>query len=224
MTHPPCTYLFVATLALTACATDDEPVECPTEGRYMQLATGASWSYDVSGGKQKTQTVGALEDVGGQKAGTMAFKLTTTKSTGMTISWQQDTGTSIVRHREQDLSGTNHTDEFYSPLQTRIDENPAHVAVDASWMETYDELVWSLTTPTDPMTTAHKIDTWLVVSDTAQVEVPAGRFCALQLKRTTQLGSNPLKTKYYWFARGVGKIKEKDDEGDVEALTSFTLP
>ncbi|MBA3503278.1 MAG: hypothetical protein M4D80_33515 [Myxococcota bacterium] len=217
----------VTLLVFAACAAEDpgEPSECGESGRYMRLATGASWTYAVSGGKTKTQTVGAIEDVGGAKAGTMAHRMTTTKSGGgMTISWQQDTGASVVRHREQDLSGTNHTDEIYSPGQTRIDETAAHIVVGATWTESYDEIVSSLTRANEPTTMARKVDTWAVIAIDEQVDVPAGRFCSLHVQRRTQVGSNPPKTKHFWFARGVGKVKEKDDKGDVEELSTFSQP
>jgi hypothetical protein len=218
----------LAGLLLTACA--DDPVECLDEsaGRYMPIETGASWTYEVASPdgsvKTKTQSVGALEDVGGMKAGTMAYKLTTTKGTGMTVSWQQDTGTAIIRHREQDRSGTKHFDEYYVPAHTRIDETEAHLVAGATWTESYDELAYPINDPSAVMTTAHKVDTWLVMKEDAQVEVPAGKYCALQLQRKSKVGSVAGSTKYYWFVRGVGKIKEKTDGGDVESLTSVTLP
>src|SRR5688500_4217167 len=71
-------------LGLLACGSggdagpDAVQLECPTTGRYMALGTGASWTYEVDDGggiETKTQSVGALEDVGGSKAGTMAFRL-----------------------------------------------------------------------------------------------------------------------------------------------------
>lgn len=198
-----------------------EPMECTGSGRYLPLAPGASWSYAVTGGKRKTQAVGELEDVGGAKAGTLAFRITTTKTNGETISWQEDTGTSVVRHREQDRSGMTHTDEVYTPRQTRIDEADAHLVVGVTWTETYDELV---SKPDQPMIRVPKTDTWLVVSDGEAVDVPAGSFCTLHLQRTTKVGSNPPKTKHFWFARGVGKVREKDDQGDVEELSGFTTP
>jgi hypothetical protein len=224
------TRLVKLTLVVAFGACTDEPVVCPSaeDGRYFPLATGATWSFEVASPdgdvETKTQTIGAIEDVGGMKAGTMAHKVTTMKKNGMTVSWQQDTGTAIVRHREQDLSGTKHFDEYYLPGHTRIDEDAAHLVADATWTESYDEIAFPLNAPTEPMTTAHKVDTWLVMNEEAQVEVPAGRFCALQLQRKSTVGSVAGSTKYYWFVRGIGKIKEKTDGGDVEALTSYDLP
>jgi hypothetical protein len=211
----------------SACSSDpnDPPIEadCTVTGRYLPLRTGASWTYRVTGTagtRNKTQEVGALEDVGGLKAGVMAFRVTTTKTTGQVISWQQDTGEAIVRHREQDLAGASQTDEYYVPFHTRIDEAPAHLAVGATWTETYDENVTDMVTGL--MTTANKVDRWTVEADAEAVRVPAGDFCTLRVKRTTTVGGVAGSTKTYWYARGVGKIKELATGGDTEELASFT--
>ena len=208
-------------LALAACANDPaEPqVDCPTSGRYMPLDTGRSWTYRVTtsnGSQTKTQAVGPLEDVGGAKAGTLAYRVTTTKASGMVVSWQEDTGTAIVRHREQDLAGGGQTDELYWPHHTRLDEDPLHLAPRATWPETFDEVAVDLATMQS--TTVTKTETWTVEADAEGVAVPAGDFCALRVRRTSTLGSS----KTYWFARGVGKIKEQTSAGDSEELASFT--
>src|SRR5687768_7874272 len=110
---------------VAACGADDAPpVECLDSGGYLPLVTGRSWSYrvtDTSGVvEDKTQAVGALEDVGGTKAGTMAYRLTTTKPGGMVVSWQEDTGTGIRRHKELDQAGSSQTTELYNPYRTRV--------------------------------------------------------------------------------------------------------
>jgi hypothetical protein len=110
------------------------------------------------------------------------------------------------------------------PGHTRVDESAVHLVEGATWTETYDELAYPINNASEPMTTAHKVDTWRVMKTDANVEVPAGRYCALQLERTSKVGSVAGSTKYYWFVRGIGKIKEKTDGGDIESLTSFTTP
>lgn len=200
-----------------------EPVECPTDGRYLPVRSGTSWMYEVTTSKgthSKSQVVGPLEDVGGEKAGTVAFRFTTTKPGGSVVSWQQDTGTAIVRHREQDSAGTTHTDEYYSPFRTRLDEAPEHLVPGATWTESYDEIVTDVTTGQE--TTASKSETWTVESADAQVVVPAGQFCTLRLRRTSRVNGAASSTKLFWFARGVGKVKEQTDANDTEELTAYT--
>jgi hypothetical protein len=206
---------------------DDTPppptdLECPTEGRYMALTEGATWTYRVDDGEavtEKTQTVGALEDVGGTKAGTMAFRLTTNKpGGGQTISWQEDTGTAIRRHRELDQSGGTQTDEIYEPYKLRVDESAAHLTEGAAWTETYQEIV----TDTENVTTmADKSEDWEVVAVDEMLAVAAGEFCTLHVQRMSSTGGTGGSLKHYWFARGVGKVKESGDN-QTEELVSYS--
>jgi len=189
----------------------------------MRLVEGASWTYTVDDGTEvtdKTQSVGPLEDIGGEKAGTLAYRLTTTKPGGQTISWQEDTGDAVRRHRELDMSGDSFTDEIYQPYRTRIDETAAHTAEGATWSESYTELV---TDADDVTTTADKVETWTVVAVDEAITVPAGDFCTIHLDRSSTVGGVPGSMKSYWFARGVGKVKEAG-ENQTEELVSFTTP
>ncbi|MFN0246288.1 MAG: hypothetical protein ACKV2T_05240 [Kofleriaceae bacterium] len=199
-------------------------VACAPTGRYLPLRPGATWSYRVTSAgnpeRTKTQTIGEIEDVGGSKSGVFAFRVTTTKATGMVVSWQQDTGSAIVRHRERDLAGGTQTDEIYVPHHTRIDEDPAQLVVGAMWTESFEELVTDLGT-TQTITTP-KVDTWRVLGVEDRVVVPAGDFCTLRVERSTMTSGAPGSMKTYWFARGIGKIKEQTLTGDTEALVSYT--
>ncbi len=207
--------LLVSIVTLGACGTEEATApdaavidDCPTTGRYMELSTGASWTYQVDDGAElttKTQAVGPEEDVGGDKAGVTAFRLTTTKVGGMVVSWQEDTGTAIVRHREQDMAGSAQTDEIYEPHRTRLDESADHTVDGATWMETYTESVTDL----DGITTmVEKVETWTVEAVDEPVVVPAGAFCGLRVRRTSTAGGIDGSDKTFWYARGVGKVKE----------------
>lgn len=216
---------------LAAChgdrAAPDAPsdVQCPTTGRYLPLQTGNSWTYavkDVGTGanEDKTQTVGPLEDVGGAKAGTMAYRLTTTKVGGMVTSWQQDTGDMVVRHREIDAAGAQMTDEVYSPNKLRIDETAEHTAMGAIWDISYQEAVTD--SKTKITVTVSKSERWNVVSANDVISVGAGSFCALKLRRTSMSGGGSKSDKTFWFVRGVGKIKEEGTD-QVEVLTTYSV-
>jgi hypothetical protein len=204
---------------------DDAPM-CEDTGRYLQLSTGASWTYRVTdtgggGATTKTQTVGPMEDVGGDLAGTMAFRLTTVKGTtgqGMVISWQQDTGEGVIRLREQDMAGAVTTDEYYSPMRRRIDEAPPHLVPGAAWDESYVETV---STDGAPPVMTNKTEHWSVIADDEIVTVPAGEFCTIHIHRTSEVGGIDGSIKDYWFARGVGKVKEVA-AGQVEELAAYT--
>lgn len=202
---------------------DATPAECPTDGRYMGLTTGKSWTYrvtDVVDGTvaEKTQTVGALEDVGGAKAGTMAYKMTTVKLGGTVESWQEDTGEAIRRHREIDLAGGTQGEEIYEPHKLRVDESAARIVANAMYTEMYTEHFTDAATMA--MTMTMKTEDWTVEELEDQVTVPAGTFCAMRLRRIsmTAVGGSD---KTYWFARGVGKVKEVG-VNRIEELMSFT--
>lgn len=194
--------------------------------RYFPMDVGAEWTYRVVDGDSgavtsKTQSVEAYEDVGGRMSGVMAFRLVTTKPNGQTMSWQEDTGDSIVRHREQgiDSVGTVYTDEWYMPGKLRIDES--HLEVGAVYEQTYTQETIDMETA---MTMEiSKTETWTVEAIDEVIEVPAGTFTALRLYRTGETTNGVGAEKRYWFARGVGKIKE-EGEGQTEELHSFTLP
>jgi hypothetical protein len=214
--------LFILVTA-AACAAETEPpppeLDCPTEGRYMALRAGASWTYEVDGEDEKTQSVGAAEDIGGDKAGVTAFRLETEKAGGSVVSWQEDVGDAIVRHRETDMAGSTATDEVYEPYRTRISEAAAHTQEGATWTEEYTEIITDLDTGESSM--VDKVEQWEVVAVDEVVQVPAGDFCAMRVRRTSTVGGSDGSDKTYWFARGVGKVKE-ESEGRTEELVDFT--
>lgn len=222
---------FLALTSAAACGDDGgagpdaSPLVCPTEGGYFPLAEGTSWTFRITDKSDgtiavKTQTVGALEDVGGGKAGTQAHRLTTTKTGGMVVSWQAETGDAIVRHREQDMAGGTMTDETYDPYKLRVDESAAHTALDATWDEVYDEISTPLGGGT-PVTTP-KTETWTVEGVDEEVTVPAGTFCALRVRKVS-MADVAGSDKTYWFVRGIGKVKEEGADR-LEQLTEYTLP
>jgi hypothetical protein len=201
-------------------------VECATalSERYLPLTVGASWTYDVTDLSvpgslpvAKATTVEGFESVGDRKDGTMAFRIRTEKASGSTTSWQEDRCTSIVRHREQSYSASNlmESDQFYMPSKLRIDETAEHLAVGARWTVSYDEV------EVDPVageTTVSKDETWSVEAVGESITVPAGTFSTVQLRKVTSGEAD----KRFWFAAGVGKIKEEGEQR--EELRAFNLP
>lgn len=221
----------VAIALIPACGDDaatpdggtDAPTVCttPRSERLLPLAVGASWTFRVTPAVgtpvDKSSTVEALEDVGGSKAGTTAFRVRTAKTDGFTVSWQEDRCTSITRHREQtfDLNNVRNVDTFYQPDKLRVDESPAHTAMGATWQITFTEVT---TDAANQTTTISKTENWSVEGVAESVTVPAGTFTALRLRKTTSGAAD----KMYWFVPGVGKVKETGDQ--TEELVSYTLP
>jgi hypothetical protein len=193
---------------------------------FFPIAMGGSWTYRVTDTAtgvtaNKTQTVDAFEDVGGAKAGTMAYRLTTSKPSGKeTVSWQGIEGDRLVRYREQtfDNQGAMATDETYEPSKLRMDGAADHITVGASYHDVYVESLHTVATNLD--TTVNKDDLWVVEQVDASVTVPAGTFNAIVVHKTNAVTGSD---KRYWFVSGVGKVRE-EGAGQIEQLADFTMP
>jgi hypothetical protein len=215
--------IILAVALAAGCGGEDQPSNDggnPNTGRYLPMKTGATWTYritdpDTGATGDKISTVGDLEDVGGLKAGQMAFRVTTEKLDGTTVSWQEDTGTSVVRHKEQsfDTAQVMTSEEHYDPSKLRLDESPAHLEDGATWVDSYMELITGAPAP------VQKNETWIVEAVGEEVTVPAGTFTTLRVRRTGAVGA---ADKTYWFARGVGKVREAG--GQTEELVSYDIP
>lgn len=206
-------------LALVLCACG--PGAMPGTGRYLPMKVGNSWTYKITDSKgvfaNKKSTVEALEDVGGPKSGTTAFRVRTEDTQGATVGWQQDVGNTVVRHREQSFDTANKQldDTIYTASKLRLDETDAHVALMASFTTMHSEKTTDLQTMLT--TTVDKTETWVVEAVDESVTVPAGTFKAMRVHRTG------TSDKLFWFSRGVGKIKETGG-GRTEELQSYTIP
>jgi hypothetical protein len=127
-------------------------------------------------------------------------------------------GGSLHQHHRREQTFRPHVknvDTIYTPDKIRIDETPAHVAMGATWQISYTEVT---TDSANVMTTIAKDETWTVEATAESVTVPAGTFTAMRLHKVTSGAAD----KMFWFAAGVGKIKETGDQ--TEELVSYTLP
>lgn len=197
----------------------------PRGESLLPLVQGATWTYQVTptGGaaETKTSTVEMLEDVGGSKAGVMAWRVRTEKLDGATVSWQEDTGSAIVRHREKsyDTAMNLVSDQFYHPHKLRIDMSGDHTVMGVMWQETYQETEVDPTT--GQQTTVSKTESWTVEAVDEQITVPAGTFTTIKVRRVGAVVGQA--DKRYWFAPGVGKVREEGGN-QVEELASYDVP
>jgi hypothetical protein len=197
-------------------------------GRYLPMKVNTTWTYKITDTATQTVTsrvhnVEAFELVGGMKPTTMAFRIKEiTAGGGSQVSWQEDTTTSIIRHREEtfDPTGLMKQDEWYAPSRLRVDESPAHLVKAAQWTDNYSQT----TTPTGmPAVVSARIDNWVVEAVDEVVTVPAGSFSCLRVHRVGQMTTTGIVDKTYWFSRGVGKIKEFSGAG-TEELSAYSIP
>jgi hypothetical protein len=224
----------IVAVALAACGGEDGGASLDggsdggavamTSGSYLPLKIGAKWTYLVDdNGKltTKSQAVEAREPVP-MRQGLMAYRVVTRKGsdlTDQTVSWQEDTGSMIVRHAEDSYRpGAQEPNlrESWTPHKIRLDYRPEKLKVGAEWTVEYTETYLPLP---GSATTQVRIEKWTV--DSLNETVMAGgkvyRNC-LRIRRIgTDAGARSDKT--YWYARGIGKVKETG--GQAEELMAY---
>ena len=199
-------------------------------GDLLPWKEGNSWTYRVTddGGVStvKRTTVGPLELVGGTgpNKDLMAHKVTTHKDdTGdgaeldETVSWQGIEGEKVVRYREQAfgrITKALELEEHWSPSKLHVDSSAEHTTVGATWLESYAET--KLPAGATPDYDRPAMDRWFA-DRREMVTVPAGTFDALVLRKVSVAASQ----KTYWYAPGVGKVKETG--GQTEELLEYEL-
>lgn len=211
--------------SVDASPTSDAPAcTLPATQRYLPLATGNQWTYNITpagGGTtvMKKNSVEAFEDVGAAKAGIMAYRVRAERSDGVTVDWQRETCEGVIREREQTftLAGVKATEQYYTPNKLRLDESVAHLTMGATWISTYQEHQIDLVTNVE--TVVAKSDRWTVVATNVPVTVPAGTFNCLQITKAGVATGTVDKT--FYFALGVGKVKEVGKQ--IEELAAYTV-
>ena len=191
----------------------------PLPGRYMPLSVGNSWTYRVVDAKtlrrktDKKITLDQVGLVGPLKPGVTGLRLYRTDDTGWGYRWWTRTGDKVVWQHDQWFNGdTMVSDRYYVPWRVRVDEACAHRTLGARWTEDYAKVDLSLTDPGDKKVVPVR-EEWTVEAVDDEVTVPAGTFRAIKLRSRRMDGDAdaPL-VSIYWFAPGVGKVKEDSDE------------
>jgi len=204
----------------------DGAVPTMTVGRYQPLVVGAQWVYQVTDTNNvaytKNSSVVSYEDVGGAFAGTMTYKLSESVKSSTQYTWYQMTDTDVRRLHDESLdsSGALSDDDWYTPYNLRIDEAPEHLTAGAAWQLSYDDAKTSAKKGTSKTTTT--TENWSCDAVGETVTVPAGTFTAVRITRADTASGGSVKTQ--WFVPGVGKVREENNSGHLEVLTSYTIP
>lgn len=193
---------------------------------FLPLKTGLKWTYqvtDLTGGgtEMKETTVGNLETVS-NVPGQMAYRIVTRKGGTLadeTVSWQQRTGKQIARYQEQSYSpgqgGAAPTPtllEWWTPYKLRVDESKLKQG--EQWTVTYKE--FSRSNGVDAMP-RDRNEQWRVIGVNVMLTTAAGTYKTLHVGRVGT-DQNATSDKQYWFACGVGKVKESGAGGRLEEL------
>jgi hypothetical protein len=205
-------------------AAPDPNVDAPSNPamRYLPWKVGSVWSYKLTDPKgqipdalNRLTTIMAEQDVGGVHAGSMAFRVHVEQLTGSKDVFETIAGDQDVRYKTihyADLAGTQMVStDVDTPYRLKLDESMAHVVTGATFTQSFTE-----TTTGQGAGSGTKTENWQVISDNEQVTVIAGTYTCLHVRRT---GSSPQD---YWYARGVGKVKETGSGAQNEELMSYT--
>jgi hypothetical protein len=201
----------------------DGAVPMVTSGPYQPMVVGATWTYNVTDtgvSYVKKSTVMSYEDVGGQYAGTMGYKVSETIKTDTQYTWYVVAPSDVHRLHDQeaDANGNLKTEDWYTPYDLRVDEAAAHLMAGAAWTLSYQD---AKTSATKPMSDKTITENWTTDAVNQVVTEPAGTFSALKITRTNTADGT---AKSQWFVQGVGKIRESNTTGHLEELTSYMIP
>lgn len=182
----------------------------------IPVALGNRWTYRVTSDtgvtSEKVQTITSTAS----SEGRAGYRFETTKGTSReTVSVQALIDGVLVRYEERtykDGALTGH--ERYVPSMVRIDSNHTTGGETYQTEHTKEELDGA----GNVVRTTVVKNRFEVESTADVVEVPAGRFTAVRLRRV-DMSDGSVKT--YWYVAGLGKVKETG--GQTEELVSLDL-
>lgn len=208
-------------LALVACG--DEPPDLPDAGgvdagppSLLPAKVGNQWTYRVTTGagavRTKVQSITGTVSIDGRAGLVFLSDLDRNRET---TSQQFVDGTMHFRASEIEYrDGLVHRRIEYDPPSLRVDSGRTAVGTrftDSHTKSTYDAN--GVLLEVEPR--AHE---FIVEAENELLEVAAGSFKCVRIRRSRS-GTESEKT--YWYAPGVGKVKEVG--GQTEELTSYSV-
>lgn len=188
------------------------------------LVDGARWTYVVTntfGQITDSQVIEAHETVWD---GERAWQLV--DEPGSKGNWDAST---IIR--DGDLTLRVHREELGNLGPTEIlDYDPGFVRANDAWTtvgfkeeRSYERTAYD-GDGENPMVEARS-HTYEVLAVDEQVTVPAGTFHCVKVERVRTLGAESGALAWFWFAPGVGKVREERPlEMEIEELVSVSIP
>ena len=191
---------------------------CGFSDRFLPFEDGYSWTYRVTslGTPEvvtKSQSLTAETD---PVLGDVLVQVTE-KDNGTTVSKFQLDGEAVLRRLQEDRDATGALEKTttYDPGQLRIDEASDRITLGAEWDSIY-EVVQTDSTGFE-LSRGSTTDHWEVLGVDVDCSSPLGDFKCLQLRRQRTAGG--ISDKQYFFAKGIGKVKEVN-ANQVEELVS----
>lgn len=184
------------------CGGETDGVTGSGRGSLFPIAVGNRWEYQVIGSKgaepTKTQVVtGTAADSGRE-----GYMLSTTQGAKLVTSIQYFDGDLLLRaFEETSKAGVFQERLRFAPAQLRVDTGTTRLGATYANQHVEEHLDETGDEVSPPVSKMHFF-TVEAVDDA--VTVPAGTFRAVRIRRDSETG--PSKT--YWYARGVGKVRE----------------
>jgi hypothetical protein len=194
------------------------------ETSLYPLVDGAQWSYLVTttGGQVlKMDVVEAHETVWN---GSQAWEFVDEPN-------NEDEWNSSILMRVGDLVARVHRKEMLDQTPTAIiDYDPGFARVSEAWTTVgmMEELLYERVAydgdglNPDVEARGH---TFEVLAVDEEVTVPAGTFDCVKIERVRTVGTESGLVVWYWYAPGVGKVREeRPEEMEIEELVSVSIP
>jgi hypothetical protein len=192
--------------------------------RYLPYDVGNVWRFratKVSTGEVSTKRTEVTEEITPDGETEPVTVQITTKSNGTTETWQRLDGDVLRRYKQIDYdeTGAIERSNVYDPSRVRLDETAAHLADGATWTEEFENIEY------DPagIETGRLVvtETWTILGVDVPCESPLGTFECLHVQRMASDADGGSVAKEYWYARGLGKVREEGDT--IEELLGCLL-
>jgi hypothetical protein len=234
ITNPILPLIFLLPVLFLSCGTQEKP-PMPEAGDYFPLTVGNYWVYDetdttsVWGTRQTRNDVTdyiSMDFENDTEGALPVFVVEDTFPSGEgdinpRLEYIHDDGTRAVRVR-QEIYVTEALDVLkktrdYVPGLLRLDRS--RTTVGDNWSEDYT--TYTISNPSDAQDGAFPMDYLYEILEPQTVTVPAGTFDCMVVQRTDSNGSS-VEIKVYYFAPGVGKVKEITGDGEkTEELVEY---
>ena len=224
---------FAGMLACSLGCGQEPPKKTPALAPYEPLADGAWWNYEHLDWTEHVTV--AATTVAGEDAFVMTDSPNPKDNIRSDATLVERGGRVLRIAKEEYVIGADGVATLkdsvsYGAGFTRFDENWAGQAVGFAETPEYERIE----TPAGgaPKPAEGRRHTFELLSLSTQVVTPLGSFDCIQIRRTKDwqaeeegLDASDAQPKIFWFARGVGKVRELNlDSGKGELLSDYFIP
>ena len=204
------------------------PLKAGSKDSHFPLVNGATWKYH-----HENPTKAAWDEVASVTSTTYmdkpAFSFTDEEDAQgeRTTSTMVVEGTRVYRvYKEVAVAGQVAVKTAYDPAFLRYDEawltEGQQVTLDDDWTQTCVFTSSASKCAPGAVRTGSTKHSYKVVKLHSEVTVPAGTFDCVQIER---VNPGDAETKHFWFAKGVGKVRELDTSSNAtEELMQYDIP